>query len=99
MWRASLRDRIFYESVRYYCSLHDSNTLRDAQKNRKKMRFRAEKLGISAQNVRKYLAEQRRANGNHKMPPGEKNLQIDATTQSKCGILERKMKDRIMKEQ
>lgn len=63
------------------------------------MRFRAEKLGISAQNAQKYLAEQQRANGNHKMPPGEKNLQIDATTQSKCGILERKMKDRIMKEQ
>lgn len=98
MWRASLRDRIFYESVRYYCSLHDSNMLRGVQKSQKD-RFRAEKLGISVHFVRKYLAEQRRANGNHKMPPGEKNLQIDATTQSKCGILERKMKDRIMKEQ
>lgn len=72
--------------------------LRGVQKSQKD-RFRAEKLGISVHFVRKYLAEQRRANGNHKMPPGEKNLQIDATTQSKCGILERKMKDRIMKEQ
>jgi len=33
-------------------------------RNRKKMRFRAEKLGISAQNVRKRLAEQWCVNSN-----------------------------------
>ena len=33
-------------------------------RNRKKTRFRAEKLGISAQNVRKHPTEQRRMNSN-----------------------------------